>query len=90
MSRGRWEEYDHSDQEIDVYEQCCDNCCRDLCPMMLPETAEEHYREYGTLDDFDENEAEMKMEEVLECRVEDAIIRGEEPTWCIYWQGRRN
>ena len=89
MSRGRWEDYDHSDQEMDVYEQCCDNCTNNQCPMMLPETAEEHYSEYGTLEDFDEDEAEEKMEEVLQRRKEDAVIRDEEPTWCVYWKGRR-
>ena len=88
MSRGRWEDYDHSDQEMDVYEQCCENCKRDFCPMMLPETAEEHYEEYGTLADFDVEMAEIEMEEALERRSEDAIMRNEDPVWCIYWEGR--
>ncbi len=59
------------------------------CPMMLPQTAEEHLQEYGTLDDFDEDEAGMEMDEVLQRRKEDAVIRGAEPTWCIYWRGKR-
>ncbi len=89
MTRGKWEDYDHSDQEMDVYEQCCENCMNYKCPMMLPQTAEEHFQEYGTLDDFDEDEAGMETEEVLRRRKEDAVIRGAEPTWCIYWRGRR-
>ena len=24
--RGSYEEYDHSDEELYVYDQCCDNC----------------------------------------------------------------
>lgn len=88
VNRGRWEEYDHSDQEMNVYEQSCANCTNINCPMMLPETAEEHYEEYGTLEDFDEYEAEEKTAEVLQRRKEDAIIRDDEPTWCIYWKGR--
>ena len=89
MSRGRWEDYDHSDQEMDVYEQCCENCSNYNCPMMLPESAEDYYLEYGTLEGFDVDEAEAKMEEVLQRREEDAIIRDEEPTWCIYWKASR-
>ena len=31
-SRGSYEDYDHSDQELYVYDQNCDNCCyRDHC-----------------------------------------------------------
>lgn len=26
VRHGSYEEYDHSDQEIDVYDQCCQNC----------------------------------------------------------------
>ena len=61
MSRGKWEDYDHSDQEIDTYQQSCDNCINCSCPMMLPETAEEYYEDYGTLDGFDSVEAAEKM-----------------------------
>lgn len=86
--RGGWEDYDHSDQEMDVYEQCCENCRNRHCPMMMPETAEDHYGEYGTLSDFDEGEAEEKTKSVLRRRKEDAILRDGEPTWCIYWKGR--
>lgn len=25
-TRGSYEDYDHSDQEMYVYDQCCDNC----------------------------------------------------------------
>lgn len=71
-----------------IHEYGMYNCCRDFCPMMLPETAEEYYEEYGTLEGFDVDEAEERMAEVLQKRKEDAVIREEEPTWCIYWQGR--
>ena len=88
VSRGRWEDYDHSDQEMDMYDQSCDNCTNCHCPMMLPETAEEYYEEYGTLEGFDVDEAEDKAEEVLQRRKEDAINRDGDPVWCIYWKGR--
>ena len=88
MSRGKWEDYDHSDQEIDTYQQSCDNCINCNCPMMLPETAEEYYEDYGTLDGFDSVEAAEKMEEVIQMRQEDAVNRDGEPIWCIYWEGR--
>ena len=88
MSRGRWEDYDHSDKETDVYDQCCDNCGRQSCPMILPETAENHYEEYGTLEDFDSEEAEKLANEVRSRRMEDAVIRDDEPAWCIYWKER--
>jgi len=55
--------------------------------MMLPETAEDHLHEYGTLSDFDEEEAEEKEKAVLQHRKEDAILRDGEPAWCIYWKG---
>lgn len=74
------------DEEPYVYDQCCDNCGIDHCPMELPETAEEHYELFGTLDDFDEEEAERRFEEVMEMRNEDAEIRDDEPVWCIYWK----
>ncbi|MBQ8304592.1 MAG: hypothetical protein IJX90_00015 [Blautia sp.] len=77
------------DEELYVYDQSCENCCNPHCPMRLPETAEEHLEYYGTLSDFDEYEAEEKYNEVLRRRREDAIIREDSPTWCIYWQGRR-
>ena len=88
MTRDMWNDYDHSDQEMDVYEQSCDNCTNCRCPMMMPETAEEHIAEYGTLDDFDEEEAEEISEKVMQRRKEDAVMRGDDPEWCIYWQGR--
>jgi hypothetical protein len=84
-----WNDYDHSDQEIDVYEQCCDNCTNRHCPMMMPETAEEHYAEYGTMEDFDEEEAEEISERVMQRRKEDAVMRGDDLAWCIHWKGRR-
>ena len=88
VTRGGWEDYDHSDQEMDVYEQCCGNCTNDHCPMMLPETAGEHYEEYGTLEDYDEEEARERAEEVMRLRGEDAISRDCDLVWCIYWEGR--
>ena len=88
MSRGRWEDYDHSDQEMDVYEQCCDNCTNCQCPMMLPEMAEEQYEEYGTLEDSDEGGAENEINEAIKRCREDAVIRREKLAWCIYWKGR--
>ena len=87
MSRGTWEEYDHTDQDIFVYDQCCDNCCNSQCPMVLPWSAEDYREKYGTLEGFDEEEAREKEEEVMELRKNDAIMCGEEPKWCIYWQG---
>ena len=56
--------------------------------MILPETAENHYEEYGTLEDFDSEEAEKLANEVRRRRMEDAVIRDDEPAWCIYWKER--
>ena len=88
MNRGGWEDYDHSDQELDVYEQCCDNCTRDPCPMILPETAEDHIEEFGTLEGFDVDAAKQEMDEVIRRRREDASIRDGNLDWCIYWKER--
>ena len=87
MNRGRWEDYDHSDQEMNVYDQCCENCRNRHCPMELPASAEDHLEEYGSLEDFDDEETAEKTQEVMQRRKEDAILRSERPTWCIYWKG---
>ena len=87
MKRGIWEEYDHTDQEMSVYEHSCINCRNTHCPMMMPETATEHYAAYGTLSDFDEDEAEKGKEEVMKRRSEDAAMYEGELRWCIYWKG---
>lgn len=88
MSRHDRNDGYRDDEELYVYDQCCDNCCNYACPMMLPSTAEEHYEEYGTLEDFDEDETERETEEVLQRRKEDGVFQDEELTWCIYWKGR--
>ena len=77
-----------ADEEMYVYDQCCDNCENYECPLMLPETEEEYQAMYGTLEGFDKEAAEERYEEAMRCREEDGIIRDEEPVWCIYWRGR--
>ena len=77
------------DEEMYVYDQCCDNCHNPNCPMELPESEEEHLYFYGTLSDFDKKESKRKHKEIAKRRKEDAIIRDEQLTWCIYWQGSR-
>lgn len=91
MGRSQWDDYDsyREDEDTYVYDQGCFNCGNPFCPMELPETAEEHYEQYGTLEDFDEEEAERRFEEVMKLRKEDAESRDDEPVWCIYWQKKR-
>ena len=77
------------DEEMCVYDQTCENCCNECCPMEYPETAEEHLCVYGTLSGFDDRDAKRRYEEVVRRRKEDAALRDGEPIWCIYWkQGR--
>jgi hypothetical protein len=43
--RGSYEEYDHSDEELYVYDQCCDNCrfMNDgICRRPNPYSGKEH------------------------------------------------
>ena len=77
------------DEEMYVYDQCCDNCHNPNCPMEFPESEEDHLYLYGTLSDFDKRESKRKYKEIVKRRKEDAIIRDEQPTWCVYWQGSR-
>ena len=86
MTRNMWDEYDHTDTEMDVYEQSCENCRNCHCPMALPETAESYMEKYGTREGFDTDEAEKKTKAVLKLRREDAVLRGGDPDWCIYWK----
>lgn len=61
------------DEELYVYDQCCGNCanhCTCLCPMFLDE----------------EETDERKIKAVERKRKEDAVIRGGELDWCIYWK----
>ena len=77
------------DEELYVYDQCCDNCCNPNCPMELPIAYEERIngREYDP-DAYDPKKEEEKLAGTGVSRREDAIIRDNEPTWCIYWKGR--
>ena len=77
------------DEELYVYDQCCDNCRNPHCPMELPMTREEYVDAFGSEpDDFDPEEEAQRMEAIETRRKEDAILRDDEPTWCIYWKGR--
>ena len=79
------------DEELYVYDQCCDNCCNAHCPMEYPMSLEEYLEECGCEPDgYDPEEEALKMAEVTERRKEDAILKEDEPTWCIYWKGRRD
>ena len=79
------------DEELYVYDQYCDNCCNAHCPMEYPMSLEEYLEECGCVPDgYDPEEEALKMAEVTERRKEDAILKEDEPTWCIYWKGRRD
>ena len=83
----RYRDYvDEDDTYVD--DQSCDNCRNPVCPMNMPETAEEHFREYGTLSDYDRIEHEKTLSKVVNLRSEDAVTDGDELIWCIYWKGR--
>jgi len=61
------------DEEMYVYDQCCDNCAHQGadCPFE-PYVGDEHAPK--------RKKKQMK---------EDAIIRGEELEWCIHWGHKR-
>ncbi len=63
------------DEETYVDDQFCQNCRNYgyMCPMELPE----------------ENEEPEEYDRVMKRRKEDAIVRGGEPVWCIYWEGQK-
>ena len=67
------------DEEIYVYDQSCDNCSNNSCPLRL-------YDEDAFDPVFD---VRRRNQEIQIRRKEDGIIRDGEPVWCIYWQGRR-
>ena len=75
------------DEDMYVYDQCCDNCCNPSCPMEFPESAEDHYYNFGTLSDYDGAAVRRAAKEVARKRKEDGIIRDGNPIWCIYWEG---
>jgi hypothetical protein len=59
--------------------------------MEYPMSLEEYLEECGCAPDgYDPEEEALKMAEVTERRKEDAILKEDEPTWCIYWKGRRD
>ena len=70
---GRYPRGYRDDEEMYVYDQCCDNCAlngTNICPM-----------------DFDEDEKNMCKKRAHEKKVrEDAIRRDGELQWCIHWQ----
>ena len=63
------------DEETYVDDQFCQNCRNHgcMCPMEPPE----------------ENEEPEEYDRVMKRRKEDAIVRGGEPVWCIYWEGQK-
>ena len=63
------------DEELYVEDQNCFNCefHRSGCCPMY----------------IDDTQPLCEQRRRLKKRREDAIVRDEEPTWCIYWKGRR-
>lgn len=55
------------DEEMCVYDQCCDNCARQCC---------------GCPFEDDDMPPGVKKEAMRE----DAVVRDQEPQWCIYWK----
>lgn len=48
-SRGSYEDYDHTDQELYVYDQCCENCryCGYCCHTPYPSGWCENWKDGG-------------------------------------------
>ena len=67
-----WDDYDHTEDDVYVYDQCCGNCGLEhtgACPM----------REDPEKDGNDRKEIQKKQKE-------DAVLRNGKPDWCIYWR----
>ena len=62
------------DEEMYVYDQCCDNCALHgsyLCPLELPA-----------------DEKSEKYREVKKRRQEDAVMNGDDIAWCVNWKSQ--
>lgn len=79
-----------ADEEMNVYDQSCENCCNPNCPLRYPVAAEEHMEFYGTLADYDAVKAKKDYEEVEQRRKEDGITHNGELVWCVNWEGGRS
>ena len=55
------------DEEMCVFDQCCDNCARQGCCCPFED------------DDMPPGARKEAMRE-------DAVVRDQEPQWCIYWK----
>ena len=95
MSMWKNEQYDLS-PEIDVYEQCCENCRNENCPFQYWLNSMEN--EDGTISSDSLCEYEIDLEAPMsfrerqhrrkavmqQCR-EDGVIKDGELIWCIHW-----
>ena len=71
--RGSYEEYDHSDQELAIDDQCCGNCCYYECGFCnKPDTND--YNEY--YDEYDDEDEDYYSDD----------IEHDEKDWCDEWK----
>ena len=77
------------DEEMYVYDQCCENCHNVCCPMDFSMSLEKQTEVCeNEPEEFDPEQEALRMAEIEKRRKEDAILKDDKPTWCIYWKGR--